>query len=94
MSILDYIQNCLDNNEFTVGVIVDLQKAFDMVNYNILISKFKHYDILGITKDSLKSYLKIRKQYISLGNNKSPIKTILSYSLSFFLLILATPKHV
>ena len=57
MSIIENIQTRLDDNEFTAGVSVDLKKAFDMVDHEILIGKLEHYGVRGIAKEWFCSYL-------------------------------------
>ena len=39
LSILEDIKNNLDTNNFVCGVFIDLDKAFDTVNHDILIKK-------------------------------------------------------
>ena len=52
---------------------VDLQKAFDTVNHNILLSKLNYYGIRGIANDWFSSYLSNRSQYVSImGFDSSP----------------------
>ena len=48
---------------------IDLKKAFDTVNYQILLKKLEHYGIRGIPLDGFKSYLSNRKQYVSVNGN-------------------------
>ena len=50
---------------------VDLQKAFDTVDHNILLGKLKHYGIRGVAYSWLESYLKDRKQYVSINRYNS-----------------------
>ena len=45
IEITEQIQNACDKNLFTCRVYLDLQKAFDTVNYKIFFSKIKHYRI-------------------------------------------------
>ena len=45
--IVDRIRKSLDNDEPACCVFVDLQKAFDTVDHQILISKLDHYGIRG-----------------------------------------------
>ena len=60
------IRKALDNNTFAVGIFVDLQKAFDTVDHNILLSKLEFYGIRGISNQWFKSYLNNRKQFVSI----------------------------
>ena len=61
------IRNALDNGNFAGGV-TDLQKAFDAVNHNILLSKLNHYGIGGVAFDWFQSYLSDRIQYVTINN--------------------------
>ena len=49
-------------------VFLDLAKAFNRVNHNILISKIKSYNIQGSMLNLLKDYLKDRSQSIVINN--------------------------
>ena len=55
------------------GIFVDLQKAFDTVNHNILLNKLHHYGIRGKMNDWFKSYLNERKQLVSIKGVDSGI---------------------
>ena len=46
---------------------MDLQKAFDTVDHQILLSKLNYYDIQGIPNNWFKSYLSNRKQFVSIN---------------------------
>ena len=48
ISLIENIEKAIDNKMFVCGVFVDLQKAFDTVDYNILLHKFSHYGIRDI----------------------------------------------
>jgi hypothetical protein len=48
------------------GIFCDLEKVFDSVSYDILLSKLEYYGIKGIDKALYKSYLYNRYQTVSL----------------------------
>ena len=76
INITETIRSALDNNKFACGIFVDLQKAFDTVNHEILIEKLQHYGIRGITNNWFKSYLTDRKQYVSINGYNSNMKVL------------------
>ena len=60
-----------DNEKYSYGVFLDLKKAFDTVNHNIVLKKLEIYGIRGITSKWLKSFLKDRKQHATIQGIKS-----------------------
>ena len=55
----------------TVGIFIDLSKAFDTLDHNIMLEKLDHYGIRGIAKNLLKSYLIGRFQYTNFDGESS-----------------------
>ena len=64
---LDQIYENFEENKYTVDVFIDLSKAFDTVNHNILLSKLEIYGIKQNVLKWFESYLTNRKQYIQIG---------------------------
>ena len=78
-AVLDIITSCYDNmaiNMYTGLALLDLAKAFDTVNHNILLKKLDHYGIRGIANDFFRSYLTNRRQIVSINNSNSSLKFI------------------
>jgi hypothetical protein len=60
----DNILTALNNKSFVGSIFCDLQKAFDSVNYDVLLAKIEFYGILGKTYKLIESYLKNRYQRV------------------------------
>ena len=71
IEITDKIMKACDQGLFACGVYLDLKKAFDTVNHDILLSKLHHYGIRGKANDWFKSFLVNRNQYTSINNANS-----------------------
>ena len=63
----DKIREQLDNGNFACRIFVDLQKAFDTVDCDILIQKLNHYGIRGVGNNWFSSYLQNRLLYVSIN---------------------------
>ena len=70
------IRQGIDDNKFVCGIFVDLQKAFDTVDHNILLKKLEHYGIRGIANQWFNSYLCKRRQYVNIQGSDSDISEV------------------
>ena len=76
INITENIRKALDDGNIGCGVFVDLQKAFDTVDHQILLAKLNHYGIRGVSNDWFKSYLSNRNQYVSINGYESGLAAI------------------
>ena len=60
VNFLEVVYKTLDNKEVCVGLFLDLTKAFDMVNHDILLQKLDAYGVRGTAYQWFVSYLKKR----------------------------------
>ena len=65
------LNTSIDDCKSTVGVFIDLKKAFDMVDHNILVNKLEHYGIRGTANMWICSYLMNRSQYVCINDTNS-----------------------
>ena len=62
------------DNKYTLRVFIDLSKAFDTVNYQILLEKLNFYGINNIYHKWLSNYLTNLNQYIPYNDKQSIIR--------------------
>ena len=67
----------INNKEYTVATYLDINKAFDTVNHEILLKKCKKIGIHGNLLKWLENYLENRKQITSANNVQSDTGNIL-----------------
>ena len=58
------------------AIFLDLSKAFDTLNFNILLNKLQYYGIDGISLSLIRSYLTDRFQYVQFENSESDLLEI------------------
>ena len=76
--LVDHLISQMDNYSIPINVYIDLSKAFDTLNHNILLSKLQYYGITGCSNDLVCSYLSGRSQFVEYNGSKSeelPIDT-------------------
>ena len=71
IKLIDSIYDSFNQNIYTLGVFIDLSKAFDTVDHNILIDKLDSYGIKNNSRKLFSSYFSNRKQFIQAGAIKT-----------------------
>ena len=74
ISLIENIEKAIDNEIFLCGVFVDLQKAFDTVDHNILLHKLSHHVLRDMANCWFFSYLSNRKQFEAIYGFDSEIQ--------------------
>lgn len=71
IDLITKIKNKIDRKQLTLGIFIDLKKAFDTVSPKLLIQKLSDIGVKGKALDIFKSYMQNRKQLVKIGENKS-----------------------
>ena len=66
-ALVEYIYNAFEKKEYAIGIFLDLSKAFDTIDHNILFTKLHKYGIRGSALNWFKSYLSNRTQQVQCG---------------------------
>jgi len=74
--LLNKISSAIDQNETTVGIFLDLCKAFDTIDHDILFTKPDLYGIRDAALQWIKSYFSNRFQFVQFNQTCSPMQTI------------------
>ncbi len=73
IELTESVRNALDKGKISYAVFIDLQKAFDTVDHEILLKKLEFYGIRGTALNWFRSYLHKRKQFVSINGSESSI---------------------
>ena len=76
ISVTENIRKALDKGNIDCGVFINLQKAFDTVDHQILLAKLDHYGICEVSIDWFKSNLSNCNQFLSINGYGSGLAAI------------------
>ena len=77
IKLLSYVTKAYNHRNYCVCFFLDLKKAFDSINHEVLFKKLFHYGFRGSSHDYLISYFTNRKQYVYLEGYKSGMEDVL-----------------
>ena len=77
ITLVNKITQSLDLGDMVIGIFLDLKKAFDTLNHNILVNKLYAYGIRDQLINWFKSYLENRAQYVTYNEKRSDIKDVI-----------------
>lgn len=76
IKLADYTASALDKKYFTLGVFVDLKKAFDTIDHKLLMNKLEQYGLRGHAYSWLESYFDNRYQYVHFNDHQSEMRKL------------------
>ena len=53
---VENITKAFEDKEYTLGVFLDLSKAFDTIDHSILLVKLNHFGVRGVANERFRSY--------------------------------------
>lgn len=71
MQFLDKLYDAINENDKCFGIFMDLSKAFDLVDHDLLIKKLARYGFRGKINSWLQSYLSNRNQVVEINSIRS-----------------------
>ena len=76
LALLERVENItksIDDGKYTIGNFIDIKKAFDTIDHNILLQKLHFLGVMGVANSWLTSYLSKRMQYVEVCDSKSDL---------------------
>ena len=79
INLIDNIKDAIDKKKCACRLFIDLRKAFDKVDHEILLKKLWHYGIRGLANDWFKSYLTKCNTFQLMESCLTCLKSILEF---------------
>ena len=76
--LIDRLRNEIDNKKVPLSIFLDLSKAFDTLDHDILLLKLEYYGVKSTSLKWFASYLRGRSQYVDYDGLHSSVRSIKS----------------
>ena len=76
LAALELLLGQMDKHKIPINFHIDLSKAFDSLQHDILLDNLSYYGITHPAKKLIESYLSNRKQFVQIGNIKSTMRLV------------------
>ena len=76
INITENKRKALDDGNIGCGIFLDLQKAYDTNDHQILLAKLNHHGIRGVSNDWFKSFLSNCSHYVSINGYESGLAAL------------------
>ena len=76
VNLVESIKKYIANDYYVCSMFIDLEKAFDTVDHQILFKKCYHYDIRGLAHNWFQSYLFNRQQFVFISGSSSELMSV------------------
>ena len=60
LELVEKITKSIDDDKYTIGIFIDIKKAIDTIDHNILLQKLHFLGVMGVANSWLTSYLSKR----------------------------------
>ena len=68
---VNFLNDAISKGKHTIGIFIDLSKAFDTIDHTKLLAKLENNGIRGTSLNLISSYLSCRKQYTTFMEESS-----------------------
>jgi len=76
LHLTNFVSTAMNENKISIGIFLDLKKAFDLVPHSILLKKLEKLGVKNTSLNWFRSYLSNRTQCVEINGVKSSLKSI------------------
>ena len=78
IKLVSHVVQAYHQKIYSACFFLDLRKAFDTVDHELLIKKLEHYGFRGQCSEYMRSYYKNRKQFVCVDGNDSSFRSVIN----------------